>query len=55
MPGNAGWLIDHANQPPGLTVVAAVAPARSSMSIRAMLDTTPSNGIPSHHSVVWRL
>jgi hypothetical protein len=34
--------------------VAAVrtAPARSSMSINAMLETTPSKGAPSHQSVV---
>jgi len=44
----------HANQPPGRSVVAAVAtaPARSSTSMSDMLATAPSNGRPSHQPVV---
>jgi hypothetical protein len=53
-------MIDHANHPPGCTVVSALETAlsRSSMSINAMLETAPSNGTPSHYRVVhtsaWR-
>lgn len=54
MPGKPGWMIDQANQLPGRVVADAVetAPSRSSTSISAMLDTTPSKGMPSHQSVV---
>src|SRR5215471_3050823 len=53
-PGKHGCRIDALNQPPGFKTVDVVdsARSRSSMSMSAMLQTTPSNGSPSHQSVV---